>query len=98
MHHLSIRPDIKRRALLAFNKLSEHDPEILRDIVTKARKRLGDSDPTVVSAAFTLADTLLKVKRIKKEHFDDLLTPKNIYRATTFLRTSTTRLSRNSWT
>ena len=59
------RPDVKRRALLAFNKLSEHDPEILRDIVTKARKRLGDTDPAVVSAAFTLADTLLKVGKVK---------------------------------
>ena len=59
------RPDVKRRALLAFNKLSEYDPEILRDIATKARKRLGDSDPAVVSAAFALADTLLKVGRAK---------------------------------
>ena len=59
------RPDVKRRALLAFHKLSEYDPDILRDIVSKARKRLGDSDPLVVCAAFTLAEKLLKVRSLK---------------------------------
>ena len=53
---------IKRRALFAFQKLSELEPEILGDIANKARKRLGDPDGSVVCAALTLADTLLKVR------------------------------------
>ena len=79
---------MKRRALLAFNELSGHEPEILRDIGSKARKRLGDSDPAVVSAAFTLADALLKVRRVKgplqrlvdpEEHFQGNHLPKDKY-------------------
>ena len=57
---------IKRRALFAFQKLSELDPEILGDIASKARKRLGDPDSSVVCAALTLADSLLKVRLVRQ--------------------------------
>lgn len=58
---------MKRRALLAFQKLAELEPEILRDIATKARKRLGDPDASVVCAALTLTDTLLEASFISRQ-------------------------------
>ncbi|TBU35735.1 ARM repeat-containing protein [Dichomitus squalens] len=66
-------PDVKRRALLAFNKLSEYDADILHDIASKARKRLGDSDPSVVSAAFTLAESLLKGKHLPEDKYHSVV-------------------------
>ncbi len=41
--------------------MSELDSDILRDIVSKTRKRLKDADEVVVSAALTLALSLVKV-------------------------------------
>ncbi|KAI0707595.1 ARM repeat-containing protein [Earliella scabrosa] len=61
--------DVKRRALLAFHKLSDLEPEILRDIVNKTRKRLNDSDPLVVSAALTLGHTLMKRDHLPSDKF-----------------------------
>ncbi|KAI8989666.1 ARM repeat-containing protein [Trametes punicea] len=58
---------VRRRALLAFNKLSEHDPEILREIVSKARKRLADAESVVVMAALTLCETLVKENVLPRE-------------------------------
>ena len=55
---------MKRRALFAFHKLAELDPDILGDIATKARKRLSDSDASVLCAALTLTDALLNVSLI----------------------------------
>lgn len=56
------RSNVKRRALLAFHKLSELDPEVLRSIVNKTGKRLKDPDPVVVSAALILGNALLEVR------------------------------------
>ncbi|KAI0372895.1 ARM repeat-containing protein [Pilatotrama ljubarskyi] len=61
--------NVKRRALLAFDKLSEQDPNILRDIVSPARKRLLDPEPVVVMAALTLSETLLRAELLPKDKF-----------------------------
>lgn len=54
--------DIRRRALLAFNRLAEQDPDILKDIASKARKRVADPEPVVVMAALSLCETLARVR------------------------------------
>ncbi|KAI0723998.1 ARM repeat-containing protein [Cerioporus squamosus] len=64
---------VKRRALLAFSKLSELDSDILRDIVSKTRKRLSDSDEVVVSAALTLTHTLVKTGHLHNDKYHKLL-------------------------
>ncbi|OSD08617.1 ARM repeat-containing protein [Trametes coccinea BRFM310] len=51
--------DVRRRALFAYDRLSEHDRELLRDIVPKVRKRLGDHEPSVIIAALTLCETMV---------------------------------------
>ncbi|OBZ69200.1 AP-3 complex subunit delta [Grifola frondosa] len=58
---------VRRRALLAFDRLSRHDPEILTPIVEKTRKRLTDSDSAVVSAALTVNATLVKAQYLSVE-------------------------------
>ncbi|KAH9945906.1 ARM repeat-containing protein [Epithele typhae] len=55
--------------LLSYNSLSEVEPEILREIASKARKRLNDPDPSVVCAALTLADTLLKATYLPRDKY-----------------------------
>ncbi|PCH37830.1 ARM repeat-containing protein [Wolfiporia cocos MD-104 SS10] len=49
---------IRRRALLAFHRLSRHDPGILSDAISKVRKRLTDQSPVVVGAALTVSAEL----------------------------------------
>ncbi|RDX56517.1 ARM repeat-containing protein [Lentinus brumalis] len=64
---------VKQRALLAFHKMSELDSDILRDIVSKTRKRLKDADEVVVSAALTLALSLVKAKHLPTDKHHELL-------------------------
>ncbi|OJT09138.1 AP-4 complex subunit epsilon [Trametes pubescens] len=64
---------VKRRALYAFNALSERDSDILRDIASKARKRLADSEPAVVVAALTLAKTLVKAELLPTDKYHKVL-------------------------
>ncbi|RPD66372.1 ARM repeat-containing protein [Lentinus tigrinus ALCF2SS1-7] len=65
--------DVKRRAVLAFHKLSELDSDILADIVNKTRKRLHDSDEVVVSAALTLARSLVNARYLATDKYHDIL-------------------------
>lgn len=55
------RPHIRRRALLVYCVLSKQDPDILRHVGDKTRKRLEDSDSIVICAALTLASELVSV-------------------------------------
>ncbi|KAI0362383.1 ARM repeat-containing protein [Trametes cingulata] len=71
LSHNSIH--VRRRALLAFHKLSEHDPEILKEIVSTARKRLVDREPTVVIAALTLCETLHREELLPKDKYHKVL-------------------------
>ncbi|KAI0636737.1 ARM repeat-containing protein [Trametes polyzona] len=64
---------VKRRALLAFNALSARDPEILRDIASKARKRLADPEPAVVIAALTLAESLAKAGLLPTDKYHKVI-------------------------
>ncbi|KAI0780693.1 ARM repeat-containing protein [Trametes elegans] len=66
-------PHVRRRTLLAFDKLSKYEPEILRDIATKARKRLIDPEPAVVVAALDLCETLLKAELLPKDKYHEVV-------------------------
>ncbi|KAJ8474319.1 hypothetical protein ONZ51_g7305 [Trametes cubensis] len=61
--------DVRRRALLAFNRLAEEDPDILKDIASKARKRVGDPEPAVVLAALSLCETLARTELLPKDRY-----------------------------
>ncbi|KAH9901574.1 ARM repeat-containing protein [Cubamyces lactineus] len=61
--------DIRRRALLAFNRLAEEDPDILKDIASKARKRVADPEPVVVMAALSLCETLARAELLPKDKY-----------------------------
>ncbi|KAL1944674.1 hypothetical protein VTO73DRAFT_3104 [Trametes versicolor] len=64
---------VKRRALYAFNALSERDPDVLRNIASKARKRLVDSEPAVAIAALTLTNTLVKAELLPADKYHKVL-------------------------
>ncbi|KAH9857122.1 ARM repeat-containing protein [Lenzites betulinus] len=59
---------VRRRALHAFSALSELDPDVLTGIVSKARKRLVDSEPSVAVAALTLAQSLVQAELLPTEY------------------------------
>ncbi|KAI0333484.1 ARM repeat-containing protein, partial [Cubamyces sp. BRFM 1775] len=61
--------DVRRRALLAFNRLAEQDPDILKDIASKARKRVADPEPAVVLAALSLCETLARAELLPKDKY-----------------------------
>ncbi|KAI0082819.1 ARM repeat-containing protein [Panus rudis PR-1116 ss-1] len=48
-------PNIRRRALLAYRSLSQHNPDLLKHVVDKTRRRLEDTDSTVAGAALSLS-------------------------------------------
>lgn len=60
------RPNVRRRALLAFRALSAHDPELMKRVVPKIQKRLEDSEHSVVGAALLVAADVVRftLKRI----------------------------------
>ncbi|KAI0929134.1 hypothetical protein AcW1_006156 [Taiwanofungus camphoratus] len=60
---------IRRRALLAFHRLSQHNSEILGNIVNKTQKRLMDSDSMVVNAALTVGASLVNARYLAAEEF-----------------------------
>jgi hypothetical protein len=55
------RPHIRRRALFAFRALSAYDPDILKTVAERARKRAKDVDASVAHAALHVSDLLVKV-------------------------------------
>jgi hypothetical protein len=55
------RPHIRRRALFAFRALSAHDPDILKTVAERARKRAKDVDASVAHATLHVCDLLVKV-------------------------------------
>ena len=54
-HIFTRSPHVRRRALLAFRALSNHDPELMKRVVVKMQKRLRDADPAVVGAALVVS-------------------------------------------
>ncbi|KAI0672983.1 ARM repeat-containing protein [Trametes maxima] len=64
---------VRRRALLAYRKLSEQEPEILRDIVSKTRNRLTDTEPVVVISAIDLCETMLQAGLLSGDKLHKML-------------------------
>lgn len=64
---------VRRRALLAFQRLSRYSPGILQGITSKLQKRLTDSDPVVVSAALTACSESNKAGLISADKYHALL-------------------------
>ncbi|KAI0748602.1 ARM repeat-containing protein [Daedaleopsis nitida] len=62
-------PHVKRRTLLAFDTLSQLEPNILQDIVSKTGKRLKDPDPIVVGSALRLGNTLVNANVLPAEKY-----------------------------
>jgi AP-4 complex subunit epsilon-1 len=52
---------VRRRALLALRALSKEQPDLIKPVIPKVRKRLGDSETAVVSAALIVVTDLIKV-------------------------------------
>ncbi|KAH8106826.1 ARM repeat-containing protein [Cristinia sonorae] len=67
-------PHIRRRTLLAFRTLCEHNTSILKRILDKMRKRLNDEDLSVVHAALVISIVLMQAKLMSRDHFHPILT------------------------
>lgn len=59
-------PHVRRRTLLAFRALSQHDSELLRRITNKVQRRLNDADHAVVSAAMIVSTDLVNVSWLER--------------------------------
>ncbi|EPS95437.1 hypothetical protein FOMPIDRAFT_1038502 [Fomitopsis schrenkii] len=68
-------PHIRKRALLAFHKLSRHDPGLLGTIIGQAEKRMMDSDWTVGNAALTIWIDLLNAEHLSSDRYHQALSP-----------------------
>ncbi|KAI0729907.1 ARM repeat-containing protein [Fomitopsis betulina] len=66
-------PHIRRRALLAFHKLSGHDTGILGSIIAQAEKRMTDSDWTVGCAALIIWVDLLNAACLSSDRYHQAL-------------------------
>ena len=57
------RPQIRRRALLAFRALARYDPEPLKRVASKVQKHLRDTEPSVVGAALVVCADVVRAER-----------------------------------
>lgn len=56
------RPQVRRRALLAFRAMSTRSPGVLRHIIDKMGNRVRDQDATVAGAALATCIPLIEVR------------------------------------
>ncbi|KAH9930688.1 ARM repeat-containing protein [Fomitopsis serialis] len=66
-------PHVRRRALLAFHKLSKHDTGILSDVIEKVEKRMTDADWVVGSAALNVWVDLFKAGQLSSDRYHQAL-------------------------
>ena len=57
----NISTHVRRRSLLALRALSKEQPDLIKPVITKTRKRLQDSEPAVANAALVVVFDLVNV-------------------------------------